>query len=221
MKQLPAASAALAAVLIVAGCGFSGAGGGPTNGGSGGPDGVAAGEGSLVFADSYAPRAGWAMGSDDAFILSRAGCVETLIRYSTTGEKVPSLATEWEQSEPTVWDFTLREANFQDGTAMTAEAVVGALENVIDSETPPRSFNHDTVASIEAIDAQTVRISTPAEDPLLPERLTTPTTGILAPAAYETDPPSPVGTCTGPFEITAIDGDAAVSMVANDDYWGG
>ena len=37
--------------------------------------------------------------------------------HTVEGELEPMLATEWNQVEPTTWEFTLREGvNFQDGT---------------------------------------------------------------------------------------------------------
>ncbi|SEE29998.1 ABC transporter substrate-binding protein [Ruania alba] len=209
---------ALVGALGLTGCGFSG--------GSTDTDGETGGEGdaeraTIGYVEAFSPSSGFAIGSDDAFILTRIGCLETLLRYTPDGEVVPEIATEWVQSEPTTWEFTVREASFQDGSAVTAEAVVTALQDVIDSDTPPRSFNHETIAGIEAADEATVRISTPEPDPLLPLRVTSPTTGILAPSAYGGEQVDPVGTCTGPFEITDIASGVSISLEAYDDYWGG
>ena len=47
------------------------------------------------------------------------------------------LATEWNQVEPTTWEFALREGvTFQDGTPMDAEAVAGALNHLLEVKTP-------------------------------------------------------------------------------------
>ena len=63
---------------------------------------------SITVAEFTAPAAGWAMETDDAEILSRAGCVEPLTRINFDGQLEPLLATEWKQVEPTVWQFKLR-----------------------------------------------------------------------------------------------------------------
>ena len=49
---------------------------------------------------------------------------EALVDYDKDFQIVPSLATAWEQREPTVWRFTLREGvKFHDGAAFSADDV--------------------------------------------------------------------------------------------------
>ena len=67
----------------------------------------------------------------------------------------------------------------------------------------------------------TVRIATPAPSVLLPHRLASPNTGILAPAAYSGEQIDPMGTCTGPFTIVEHLPDQALRLERNADYWGG
>ena len=87
---------------------------------------------------------------------------------------------------PLEWDFTIREGvKFQDGTALTAEAVAGSLNHVLDAKVPARAFNRKVVSGVTALDASTVRVTTPTESPLVPYRLASVNTGILAPAAYK------------------------------------
>ena len=64
--------------------------------------------GKLVIADAFAPTAGWAMETDDSFVLTRVGCLEALARIDFEGALVPALATGWEQALPTEWDVTIR-----------------------------------------------------------------------------------------------------------------
>ena len=132
------------------------------------------------------------------------------------------LATEWNQVEPTTWEFTLREGvTFQDGTPMDAEAVAGALTHVLDVPTPARAFNADVVSEVSAIDESTVQITTPKPDPLVPLRVASPNAGILAPKAYQGKQIDIVGTCTGPFTVTEEVPRQSLTLEANDDYWGG
>lgn len=90
----------------------------------------------LVISLMFTPMAGYALETDDAFLLTQVGCLETLTRYDAeAGELEPMLATQWEQTEPTAWDFTLREGTtFQDGSPLDAEGVVGALRHVLDAD---------------------------------------------------------------------------------------
>ncbi len=111
MMRLRWASGMAVVAVTAAGCGMSDNGGG---GGGGGPEG---GGGHLVYAEQFPPAAAWAVETNDAHTLSRAGCLETLVKYTVDGELEPMLATEWSQVEPTTWEFTLREGvTFQDGT---------------------------------------------------------------------------------------------------------
>ena len=178
--------------------------------------------GKLVVAESFPPTAGWAMESDDAFVLTRAGCLEGLARVGFEGEVVPALATGWEQVSPTEWDVTIREdVKFHNGEALDAAAVAGALNHVLAADAPARAFSPKVVASVAATGDMTVRITTPSPSVLLPLRLAAPNTGILAPAAYAGEQIDPVGTCTGPFRIVEHVPQQALRLEANADYWGG
>jgi peptide/nickel transport system substrate-binding protein len=182
----------------------------------------AGGGGHLVYAEQFPPAAAWALETNDAHALTRAGCLETLLQNGFDGELEPMLATEWEQVEDTAWDFTLREGvSFQDGTPVDAEAVAGALTHLLGVETPARAFNADVIAGVEAVDEATVRITTPKADALVPMRVANPNAGILAPKAYEGEQIDIVGTCTGPFTVTEEVPAQSLSMEANEDYWGG
>ncbi len=197
--------------VTAAGCGMGDNGGGSEGGG-----------GHLVYAEQFPPSAAWAVETNDAHSLSRAGCLETLVTYTVDGELEPMLATDWTQVEPTTWEFALREGvTFQDGTPMDAESVVGALTHVLGVEVPARAFNADVISGVEAIDETTVQIITPKPDPLVPLRVANPNAGILAPKAYEGERIDIVGTCTGPFTVTEEVGQESLSLEANADYWGG
>ncbi|NKX49149.1 ABC transporter substrate-binding protein, partial [Arthrobacter deserti] len=170
-----------------------------------------------------APVAGWALESDAAYILSLSGCLETLTRYDEAqGKIVPSLATEWKQVAPTEWDFTIRDGvQFQDGTGLTAETVAGSLREVLDAEVPARAFNPTVISGVKALDDRTVRIITPAESPLVPSRLASVNTGVLAPAAFEGDAVDPFGHCTGPFTPVSEQPKQSLTLDRNENYWGG
>jgi peptide/nickel transport system substrate-binding protein len=202
--------------LTASACGMGGGDAEQTNEGEG------SGNGHLAYAEFYPPIAAWALETDDSFTLSRTGCLEPLVQYESDGSLGEKLATAWEQVEPTAWEFQLREGvQFQDGTPMDAEAVAGALTHLLESKTPARSFNSDVVAGVEAVDETAIRITTKQPDVLLPYRMATPNTGILAPKAYEGKQLDVKGTCTGPFEIVEEVPQQSLSMERNEDYWGG
>lgn len=217
MARLRWASGIALVALAATSCGM---GGGDGTGPAGADTG--SGNGHIVYAEQFAPAAAWALETNDAHSLMRAGCLETLIRYGYEGELEPALATEWNQVEPTTWEVTLREGvTFQDGTPVDADAVAGALTRLLEVETPARGFNPDVVSAVEAADQTTVRITTPAADPLVPLRLASPNAGILAPKAYAGDQIDIKGTCTGPFTVTDEAPGESLTLERNENYWGG
>ena len=219
MARLRWASGIALVALTATACGMGGDNNG-NNDESG--DGEGSGNGHVVYAEFTPPLAAWAPETDDGILLSRAGCLETLLKYEADGTLTENLATAWEQTNPKTWQFTLREGvTFQDGTPMDAEAVAGALQHILDAKTPARSFNPDVVSGVEAVDASTVAITTPAADVLLPLRVASPNTGILAPKAYEGPQIDIQGTCTGPFTVVDEVPRQSLSMERNEDYWGG
>jgi peptide/nickel transport system substrate-binding protein len=96
-----------------------------------------------------------------------AGNIETygllyarLIRRDTeTGELEPGLAESWEVSDDgTSYTFTLRDARFSDGTAITAEDVAFSLERVRSDERSAYPAPLGTVESISATNDKTVEV---------------------------------------------------------------
>jgi peptide/nickel transport system substrate-binding protein len=176
----------------------------------------------IVVADLFAPQAAFALETDDATILTRAGCLETLTRINFDGALEPSLATAWTQVEGPVWDFTLRDGvKFHDGGALTGEAAASALRKLLAVAAPARAFSPRLIKSVEAVGTNKVRITAADSSVLLPYRLASPNTGILSPAAYEGGKINPVGTCTGAFIIREIVPQQALKLVRNPAYWGG
>ena len=206
----------LAALLTLTGCGLSGGQPGATS--------TTADPTQRIVVDNFrAPVANWALESDDAYILSLSGCLETLTKYDSARAKVvPFLATGWKHVSPQQWDFTLRAGvTFQDGTDLTAQAVAAALDSVLKSKVPARAFSPSVVSGVRAVDARTVRVTTPVEDPLVPFRLASVNTGILAPAAYQGATVDPFGHCTGPFVPVSEKAKQSLTLERNENYWGG
>ena len=182
----------------------------------------AAQSGAVVLAEIFGPRAGWALETDDAFVLSKSGCLEMLTRTDFDGTLKPGLATAWSQSAPNSWDFTLRPGvTFADGRALDSAAVVGALTHLLHVSAPPRSFSPKLVSGVEALDDHTVRITTPAPSVLVPMRMSSPNTGILSPAAYKGETVDPIRGCTGPFTAVEEVPRQSLKLERNASYWGG
>ncbi|GAB2760296.1 ABC transporter substrate-binding protein [Streptomyces bullii] len=211
--RLPARLVPLAAVTaasaLLTGC-FSASG---SDGDS------ASGEGRRIrVAMMQPPRSGLSPLSDDAFKLSRWSTAETLVKLDAEGDAQPALATEWRQSGKS-WTFTLRDGvTFHDGTELTAEAVVNSLTKAAAASPKPRIL--DGVDLTAKADGDKVTVTTAAEDPLVPQRLSSPQLSILAPKAYRGKTVDPVGAGTGPFELTKVNGTSSAGLDRYDDYWG-
>lgn len=206
---LRTALALVASAAVLAGCG-----------GSGGGTGRVVPDARLTVAMAFGPGAGYAIDTDDAFVVSQLGVTETLVVAGPDGQARPGLATGWSRVEPRTWRFRLRPGvSFQNGEPLTGQAVAGALTRLTGVDAPPRAVRGiGLTATAEGPGA--VRVSTTDPDPILPLRLSSANTAILAPAAYASTPPSVRGTGTGPMTITQVDGTRSVELARNDRYWG-
>jgi peptide/nickel transport system substrate-binding protein len=164
------------------------------------------------------PRSGLSPLSDDAFKLSRWSTAETLVKLDEDGDARPALATKWQQSGRT-WTFEIRDGvTFHDGTKLTPEAVVTSLTKAATASPKPRILDGVDLTAKAA--GATVTVTTATEDPLVPQRLSSPQLSILAAKAYQGKTVDPVGAGTGPFELTKVNGTASATLDRYDAYWG-
>ena len=198
----------LAAPLLLAGC-FAG----------GAEPATAAGDARLRVALAFPPTRGMSPHGDDAVRLSQLGVIEGLTRLDEDGAAQPALATGWRRTDDRTWTFTLRPATFHDGTAVTPAAVADALRRA-NAATPRLRALTGLTLTATATGPDTVAVSTGVADPLLPQRMSSPALGILAPSAYRGGQPNPVRTATGPFVLTEVRGAQGVTADRFDGYWG-
>ncbi|MEU9224096.1 ABC transporter substrate-binding protein [Streptomyces massasporeus] len=208
---------ALALVPCLTGC-FASPGGESSSGG--GPSGPR-----LRVALAFPPAENFSPYGADATLLSRLGVTEGLTALDANGAAAPALARSWRREDDRTWRFTLREATFQDGTDVTPAAVAAALTHATKARPAPTALAGVTL-SAEPDGDSGVRVTTAAPDPVLPMRLAGPSLAILSPKAYgkkgeRPGAPTPVGTATGPFEITKVNGGGSATLDRHDDYWGG
>lgn len=179
-----------------------------------------AAEGHVTMVENLPPPAGWAIETDASNPLMRSGCLEALTRIAFDGSLKPSLATSWTPVSPTVWEFKLRNGvRFQNGQTLDAAAVAESLNHALHVPVPSRSFSPKLIQSVEAVGSDTVRITTTDPSVILPIRMASPNTGILAPSAFQAGSVNLVGTCTGPFAITDLS-PLSLELKRNDSYWG-
>ncbi|MGW4458147.1 ABC transporter substrate-binding protein [Streptomyces albidoflavus] len=211
VRRRPLLALGAAALLVpVAACG------GSTDGGASGR-----GDQRLRAVMAFPPAQAMSPYGDDAVTLSRLSVIEGLTRIDEEGAAKPALATKWQRDGAKGWEFTLREARFQDGDAVDAEAVVRSLAAAQDASPKPRVLS-DVQLTAEAEGKRTVRITTDEADPLLPQRLANPSLAILSEGAYgKGTKVNPAGHATGPYTLTEVNGAVSAKLERNDTYWGG
>ncbi|WP_327698770.1 ABC transporter substrate-binding protein [Streptomyces sp. NBC_00459] len=181
-----------------------------------------AGSGSrLRVALAFPPAENLSPYGADATLLSRLGVTEGLTALDANGSAAPALAESWTREDDRTWLFTLREATFQDGSDVTADTVAAALTRATRAEPEPAALTGVTLTAKAAGDGR-ISVTTAEPDPVLPLRLSSPGLAVLAPKAFaKKGAVDPVGTATGPFELTKTSGSTAATLDRFDDYWGG
>lgn len=156
--------------------------------------------------------------STTGYIFTRMGIAETLVNADADGRLTPGLATSWTASEDgLIWTFTLRDGVvFHDGTAMTADTVVNALEIARGKPGPLASLPIEDIAADEG------KIVVALSEPLaaLPAYLAEYRSQILAPASYGPDGAGVAVIGTGPYRVTAMEPPLSLDATAFDGYWG-
>lgn len=150
-----------------------------------------------------------------------ANIFEGLTRFGPDGAVKPALAESWDVSEDgTVYTFHLHPGvKFHDGTDMTAEDVVFSLDRArAEDSTNAQKALFAGIASVEAVDATTVKVTLAAPNGNFPFNMAWGDAVIVAPESIDNAATAPVG--TGPFTFTEwVQGDH-VTITRNPDYWG-
>lgn len=182
---------------------------------------AADGDARIKVAMLQPPRSGLTPLSDDAFKLSRWKTAETLIVLDALGDAQPSLSTAWNRLDSKNWRFELRSGvKFHDGTSLTAEQVAASLTAAANASPKPRILD-GVQLTVRTDGANAVVVTTQSEDPLIPQRLSSPQLAILAASAYKPGGVvSPINTGTGPYVLVAADGTSSATLNRFDGYWG-
>ena len=149
---------------------------------------------------------------------------DPLTRRDDTGKLVPSLATKWEQTDPTTWKFTLRtDVKFSNGEPFNADSVKFSLERILKNPKSPIQELR-SIKEVVAVDDSTVDILTNQPDPTLPGKLAL-FGGMMVPPKYVQEKGddyfanNPVG--TGPYTLSNWKHGDSFTLKANTAYWGG
>ncbi len=158
---------------------------------------------------------------------------EQLVFTDVHAKVKPQLAQSWAPSDGAkTWTFKLRtDVKFHDGTPMTADDVVASFERL----TGPNSQALSSLGGVLSpggttkVDASTVKFSLDAPNGFFPYLMGQMTYQcIILPKSYQmpadlTKPGEWTSKMngTGPFRLKENRGQAGLSFVANDTYWGG
>ena len=160
-----------------------------------------------------------AAGAIDSVLYSNV--FEGLTRFMGDGSVVPGLAASWEISEDGLtYTFTLRDGvPFHDGTSMDAEDVKFTFDRILaeDSANAQKAL-YAAITSVEAVDAQTVRMTLSAPNGNLLFNLAWGDAVIVAPESIENIKQQPIG--TGPFKFDEWTQGDSIQISQYDGYWG-
>lgn len=150
---------------------------------------------------------------------TRLEVAETLVTADLEGELAPGLASEWTSSKDgRTWTFELQpDVTFHDGTPLTPEAAVNALEIARQDEASPLAE-----VPIEQI-APTpsgLRFELRARYLTLPAVLTHYSAMILSPSAYDSDGRVAEMIGTGPYRIDRVELPASIEVTRFADWRG-
>ncbi|MEZ5651012.1 MAG: ABC transporter substrate-binding protein [Burkholderiaceae bacterium] len=169
----------------------------------------------------------------ETFTLGFHGNVyEGLVRRNDKMELVGALAESWENVEPNVWRFKLRQGvKFHDGSDFKSDDVVFSVER-INTEGSDMKVIASMFTSAKAVDDYTVDLITPAPNPIVPLQLeifhimdkqwadkhgTTQATNVKG--GDEGNYANLHANGTGPFMITEHQSGVKTLLKRNPDYW--
>lgn len=142
-------------------------------------------------------------------------------RNIRTGEVVPSLATEWEETGERSWTFTIRDGvEFHDGTEMTPASVKYSIERMLNPNLTCENrlkFFGDAIYEVALSGDDAVEITTPVRDPILPLKVSN---VMIHPESVPFDEPARTAPGSGPYRLADWATGQHIRLEAFDDYWG-
>lgn len=138
------------------------------------------------------PRAGY-----NGWLSNQTGVTESLMGIDYDMNLYPRVAERIEQAAPTTWRVTLREAQFHDGTPVTAQAVADAIAAIFDEEGAAHNARIAKLLDLAGISTDGNRVvvfETNSPNAAFPWTLSEPGIAVLGPASNA----FPIN-ATGPF----------------------
>lgn len=159
---------------------------------------------------------------------------EPLLQRDMAGDIIPALATSWAplESDPTIWEFKLREGvTYHDGAEFNADDVVFSI-NRARTETSAMKELLASLAEVIKVDDYTVHFRTEGPNPLFPNNLTNlfmmdqgwaeanDVVAVQDIANGEDSFAARNANGTGAFSLTSREPEVRTVLTANPDYWG-
>ncbi|WP_195819399.1 ABC transporter substrate-binding protein [Roseobacter sp. MH60115] len=176
-------------------------------------------EGSLTISVGFGPTAEVPdpRVSYNGWMSNQTGVTETLMGIDYEMNLYPRLAERIEQSSPTKWRVTLREGlTFHDGSPVTAQAVIDAIQPISDQEHPGHNARIASLLDLAGISTDgdsVVVFETNSPNAAFPWTLSEPGIAILGTASEE----FPIN-ATGPFVFKEAVPEQLYLVEANSDY---
>jgi peptide/nickel transport system substrate-binding protein len=152
--------------------------------------------------------------------LTNSQIFEGLVRYENKSKLVPDLASTWTNPDSKTWLFTVKSGvKFHDGHTLAASDVKYSLDTLIASKSDIAQTFADTIASVDVVGSNQVKITTTDPDPALLNKLVW--LYVIDANLPKGGEPSLAG--TGPYEVKpgTTPSDSRVQMVAFNGYHGG
>ena len=156
---------------------------------------------------------------------------EPLVRYNKELKFEPALATGWERTSPTTWQFKLRQGvKFHNGNSFTADDVVASL-NRARADNSPFIVATSAIKDVKKVDDYTVDIHLDGPYPVILNDLAgvvildkewmeaNDTLRPVNPSKGEESYATTNANGTGPFKIESRRPDAETVFVVNPDWW--
>ena len=153
-----------------------------------------------------------------AWVGMRSGVMESLFRFDDNMNVQKNLVEEYSVSaDGLVWKIVLKDGvRFQSGNVMDAQAVKASLERICAKQA--RAEKELNIASMKA-EGNVLIITTRAPNPVLPNCLCDPYSGIVDVKSLDASGNASVG--TGPFKLAEYVENERLELDAFDDYWAG
>tara|TARA_R110002051_G_scaffold112512_1_gene185240 strand:- start:2338 stop:3933 length:1596 start_codon:yes stop_codon:yes gene_type:complete len=153
---------------------------------------------------------------------------EGLVSIDADGALQPGLAESWDQPDDVTYVYELRDdAQFQDGTPVTADDVVFSLEQARDeTSSPGLSYYLGGVESVEKTGDLEVTVTLSAPDAAFAANMSTGGAAFITSQKFWEENNGEVGTSsalllgTGPYKVTEFVPDSHVNFERVDTWWG-